>query len=476
MTDLLSQYSSILKTNYENAMLKKEQSGFYVQIKQLKEILVNIEKTLISGDEKDKITLNILYVLANSYHHSSANYVEENKYFELACLLQEKTRHLSDPDYALVLKYLSYVYIELGYMKEPIQCAKKALILYENIPNSDLLASSLLKVIGYVYLQNNQFKESENYLNKALQKIAHLSPEIRKESESSINAYLGLLYSATYICGEKANLGVHYALKGLDIINGNELFYKTNNTKRKLSFRVVENKVNLGGIFCRLGKYVDAYNLYLKDADFIMNSSMDTNPHTISKISNAIYTGEYFLRSNNLNKANGLFETVTQDIENKIGENSGFNLTLHVLKAETKIRLGKLSEALNNCLCAFKEDRPNNTNYLKTLLATAYYHAAFIHKKQNNLKQSWTYFKIFFEKMRPLCEIMLSKEKYAALCKKKYFDIRPYDSLTAPNIINECFDKSTLIFSAIYGEEHPFIKDYVLCNETQLYITPTINP
>ena len=465
-------YSNSFKKNYEVSILKKEHNSLYPQIKHLKEILANVETTNISSTIKNDISLNIMYVIANAYHHSTANYIEEKKYFELACQLQEKTKCLSDSDYALMLKYLSYIYIELGYMNEPIECAKKALVLYENIPDSDLLASSLLKVIGYVYLKNNMFHESESYLNMALQKIAHLDPETRRESESSIYAYLGLLYSVTYINGEKANIGLQYALKGLDIINGNELFYKNHNTNKKLSFRVVENKVNLGAIYARLGKYVDSYNLYLKDADFIMSSSLDMSPHTISKISNKIYRAEFFLRTNNTEKADALLNETNNEIENKIGKNSEFNLLVHVLKSETNIRNDKLNEAMNDCLSAFKEDKASKTNYLKLLLATAYYHAAVIQKKMNNYEKSWEYFKIFFDKINILSEILLSKEKYNLMLKKNSFSLPPYIKSSAPFIINECFEKSTFIFSSIYGEEHPFVTQYVLDNYKNYYNFP----
>ena len=78
-------------------------------------------------------------------------------------------------------------------------------------------------------------------------------------------------------------------------------------------------------VYARLGKYVDSYNLYLKDADFIMSSSLDMSPHTISKISNKIYSAEFFLRTNNLEKADDLLNETKKEIDNKIGKNSEFN-------------------------------------------------------------------------------------------------------------------------------------------------------
>lgn len=467
--ELFDTYIHIVKSYYEKHIYT-EYPMIPVLIPHLEAFLQKTKSTKNKEGDKEKWTQTILYMIGNAYYHGSRNFIKEKECFEEVYRIQEKRSYLSNLEFASMLKLLTYVCLELEFTKDSIVYAEKALKLCDKIPKSDLLASSILKVTGFAYLHENNFEKSQFYFKEALLRIAHVDFDVRKESEASIYSYLGLLYSLTYVNGEKMHEGLGYAHKALDMIDGTRLYYKTSKPKTKLSSRIVEHKVNLGDIYCHLGRYQEAYDLYFKDVEFITNNSLDSCTHTISKIITKVGLGEIYLRTNQLEMAKDSLTVSFKETEQLIAKNNGFTLKLATFRAEAYVRLGEFDKAYADCTLAFKQKKENAHNYAKTLLLMAYYHAAVIKYKQGDYKESWKHFNEFFENAKPLYKLILSEQKYQKLEEVKAFEVPAYQNDFPLKSMKQCFNQSTAIFSAMYGKHHPFISDYVMIHDRNTFI------
>lgn len=458
-----------LLENYNDMLKRYHTASFYTSYQKLALLIPHLELflhniTTFKVPIKDKYIQNILYLLGHSYYHGARNFIKERNYFQKVVEIQEKTPYLSDYEYASMLKLMIYVSNELRFADEAFSYGRQGLKLCEKIPQSDLLTVGILKAMGFVYyLNKNDYEKAKSYFEQALQYTKSLSKDTKRETEANIYSYLGLLNCFTYMNGEKLIEGVNYAHKSLSMLNAEKPFHLKQKSQEKLSFRVVEHKVNLGEIYCLLGEYEKAYELYLKDAAFILDNKYDPYVHAMSKILLNVNMGQYYLRTNQLKKAKEQLTDSLKETAELIHANNGFILRLVVFRAETLIRLDDLNTAYEDCLTAFKEEKAEMTNYSKALMLMAYYHAAFIQYKKGNFSKSWEYFNLFFKKCNNLYQTILEDQKYRVLEEKKAFTINLKEM--NQKSLKECFEKSALLFSALYNDTHPFITDYVLKNK-----------
>ena len=464
-TALLDAYVKAIKAYYDTHVYK-ENGKISATLIHLEAFLKNIDTLRLDNMDHNKQIL--YYVLGHSYYHANRHFVKEKEYFEKAYQLQEKTKALSSFDVASMLKLLSYVCLELNLRNEAIAYAEKSLQICDSLPHSEILKSSILKVIGFAYLQENKFDQSNHAFEKALQTIASLDQEVRRDSESSIYSYMGLLYSMTYLKGDKAQKGLTYAHKALELVEGTPLFYQTALPEKPLSCRVVEHKVNLGEIHCLMGKYNEAYERYFKDVDFIIQHTLDQCPHAISHVIARIGTGEYYLRTNQLALAKQCLTELFKETEKLIGKKNSFITKLAVFRAETCIRLGELDQAYADCLLAFNEEKESQTHYLASVSLMAHYHAAVICYRQGKLRESCQHFTDFFKKAKRLYALILEPHVYQKLENDHTFEMLNDHRIPLLTVVKQYFHQSCVLFSAVYGDDHPFVRDYVLVNQRGL--------
>jgi hypothetical protein len=94
----------------------------------------------------------------------------------------------------------------------------------------------------------------------------------------------------------------------------------------------------------------------------------------------------------------------------------------------------------------------------------SHYHLAIIYYKKKDYENALISMRTFFTEMRPLCKAILSPEKYKNLEDLKVFDFSLIQDLKLSNKIKDCLKKSADIYTAIYGDQHPYVKDYVVKN------------
>ena len=130
--------------------------------------------------------------------------------------------------------------------------------------------------------------------------------------------------------------------------------------------------------------------------------------------------------------------------------------TAYLTIIESEIRLDKLKEACRKCEEGLKMITIGNHNYAKLLFGTNIYHMAIIKYKQKDHTLALKYFFDFFTRMNEFCKGFLDKPVYEKLVTENAFE--------NTNDVQKCLDNSLKIFTAIYGENHSFVKSYVAEN------------
>jgi tetratricopeptide (TPR) repeat protein len=136
-------------------------------------------------------------------------------------------------------------------------------------------------------------------------------------------------------------------------------------------------------------------------------------------------------------------------------ENSKLLIYAIFYRIEARITLGKLKEAYEDCKFAIDFKRWNLDNTSTVRRNTCHYHAAIIKYKQKDYIPSLKHFSDFFQSMNEFCRGFLEKTVYEKLQKENAFEIIKDESQ-----IKICLQNSLKIFSAIYGENHSFVKNY----------------
>lgn len=445
---------------------KKNQALVRASIPHLKAFLKTVQTTNLSKKSKDKHTQDLLLTLGYAYMRCSRNIVLERRYFIQAHQLQNDTKHFTDKKLATLLKDLASTCADLECTDESIMYAKKSLKISETIPQSDGLVVENLRILGYAYTYKNDFKQAQFYLEKALKRTAKLKGDARNELESNIYAQLGWLYSVTYITGHKAAEAKKYIHKALELLNGNDIFYgQVLPLQRILPRHIAQHKTTLGSICCMCGDYEEAINQGYREAQFIIDHSLDNCQHHLLKVYIAIGMGEAYLRSGRVEAAKIKFIDALQESEKIAGKESILMVSPQVFCAEAHIRLGDFSKAYDCCLSALKIKTNDSTNYSKLMHSLAHYHAALIKYKQGDARKSFEHFGDFLKEMKIVGESFFDKNTYDTLIDQNVFEIPENKQDLTSNAVQDCLQKSNIILTHVYGPSHPFIRDFILKNE-----------
>ena len=133
-----------------------------------------------------------------------------------------------------------------------------------------------------------------------------------------------------------------------------------------------------------------------------------------------------------------------------------------VFRAEARLRLGKLDQAYEDCQAVLNLVKRGVNPYADLLYSQCFYIAAIVKYKQNDLEKAAEHFSDFFKKIKVFCRSFLDNKVYQDLESKMVFDSVIRATLQDLKL---CCQHSTSIFSAIYGDSHPFVKSFTLKNE-----------
>jgi tetratricopeptide (TPR) repeat protein len=463
---LIEHYVSALKGFYKE-FHKKDYKSLVLLIPHVEALIKNIEVTSLPKDNKDRNTQDVFHVLGNIYSQCSRSPTHEKNYFEKVYEIQKRTHYYSDAEMASFLKNLAYTCMSMEAHTDAIKYATKSLELCDKLPQSNILAFDNYTIIADAYTHKNDFNNAYHTLEKAFAIIKDVDPNLRRESEACILAFMGRLYSETYIAGDNAEKGAQYIFDSLKLIDGADLLFKRSEMpKGKISCFISRHKVIYGIVLCRLGRYHDALDCF-KDSKFIVDNDLDTCPHTFSNSVCQMRRGEIALRKGDLFEAKKLLNESTSALEKLVSKSNAFVFVPYVFSTEVHIRLGELDEAYQKCLATLNIKKTSNTNYANLMIDTLHYHAAVIQYKLRNFKKAFEHFCDFINSVKPISRSILGEARHNELEKLKAFELPSQKNTSLTVAIKNCFQMSTDIFEAIYGKEHPFVRDYTMINNEE---------
>lgn len=471
LTFLLNYFNETEKRAFLDKMLVALKSVYKVNLRQngahnllllthLNALKENLKNIGLSKELKEKYEIELLYMLGNINYKLTNNRILSRKYFLEVLELNKSKQFLSNITITRLLLDLGESCIYSGKLKEGREFCRECAKICITQKGYELLLAESLDLTGVSYSQENNFEKSKEYFEKALHTLTRVEQKLRTKIEAGIYKHLSWLYSKTYMNKPEASNAIKYAYKALDIFNASHVFYKTHpeipieNLKE-----IVRYKEGLGYSYCRMGKYKEAYELGFRDAQYIINHLLNKKYHFVLKGYIYLGIGEVFLRKGNLTAAENYLSKSIQISDKLVGGCDA--LQARIYRAETRIRLGKLVKAYEDCLSVFQMEKTVNHHYFNLMNCICFYHAAIIKLKQGDLKKSMEHFNEFLQNIDIFCKVFLNKEDYENLKIKGVFNQPLCKNNQAKHNIELYLKKCIEIFSTIYGPFHPFLKEYV---------------
>lgn len=428
---------------YPNAKHYSKDSHFLIP--HLKTLLYKIDRIhFIEPIYKDKIISQILLTLGHIYYvWNSYMQIAENYY---RCIL-EKDQYknaLSMYDQAVLYVNLGHALLIEGKYKDGGIYIKKSLELTCHFENPKPLKIMGLALLSLYYAYAKPF--SNKYKEIASQAL-NLLTKPKEPWEFYVQYHLFDIMAGNHLSNPLSPtdilLGRDYSLKSA------ELMGRLHNSPPSIPLRGIESYLVLG----KPKEALELCKILEKQKNIKTKKSGTTTAPDLFFL--RIYS-KVFLRIGELRKAEqqGMYvlNAFRQRQEKRRIADTMENLI------EVKIRLAKLSTAYKYYLHTIDFFKKTNIQNISSKLSilTLYYHAALIKYLQKDIVLSLQHFANFFNTTREFCKKFLKKEQYDELIQNNVFEI-----IDDPQQITWCLYHSLLIFTAIYGPNHPFVKDYI---------------
>jgi hypothetical protein len=261
--------------------------------------------------------------------------------------------------------------------------------------------------------------------------------------------------------------GLTYANKGLALLNNPPLFHKNKNLNPKdfLSadvslYYLGWYKANVAFLYNAVEQYTMALNEGIKEMEFLFSdiSNPHLNLHTTKIISDIEYTHAFLRKGKLLYAQKKLSDTIKKC---KMLRKKALLSRALVYEMEVLVKLFNFDIVYANYkyLASIPCEEREANNYANLLFISCHYHAAVTKYKQEDCELSLKHFSEFFTHMNDFCKGFLDKPVYDKLISENTFEIIK-DKLQ----IQKCLGNSLKIFTAIYGKNNSFVKDYVAEN------------
>jgi tetratricopeptide (TPR) repeat protein len=247
------------------------------------------------------------------------------------------------------------------------------------------------------------------------------------------------------------------------MVGGEVFFHKTPEKLKVVPFFVSELRKNLAIVYSRLGQYdlaLECINevlfLYKKIGE--KGEKGEKGVKLIMREANLkINLGYILLMKNEIAESK---QVLTNAINIKLQIKDFRDLFYaFVWRSEANIQLNNLEEAYNDCQKALNFMQELKSNFNKLMKIICYYNMAIAKYKLFDKAKSLEHFKAFFKLSNEFCEKFLEKSVHEKLLEENVFEFPKNESH-----IKLCLQNSLIIFSAIYGKNHSFVKNYVKVN------------
>jgi len=449
---------------YQLHKLNKNTNHILPLIAHLRSLLDAIENSQIPLDTKLKSEQSILFILGDVYFTYTKNWIKARACFDKLIENHKKGFYeLSLETHAEILKNLGSTYLIANYLQEGLTYVQESMNLCTKHSCSPFVKGDIARMIGVFFRKTNNFIEAKKYLMQAIDEVseAKLLSETEKELKAEIYTELRTLYLLKYLNKKGIQSAEEYAIKALELFSKfKPLYHQTKSLPRNIPCVAARYRWKLGEVYLLHHEDYDAAYNQIQEAEYIMNNRCPEDMHLQSRILGL--QGEILLGRDNYITAE---KKLTESINILSGAfGSGAVWMGNITRAEAKIRLGKFSEGYDDCLHVFnlKHREISCFFYLKYLIA--HYHAAFAKYKLSDYQKSFEHFTDFIKNAEIFCKDFLDNKDYVKLQETGVFNIISYQEKTAQDNIKIFLERSLAIFTAIYNDQHPFVKGYIAKN------------
>lgn len=359
---------------------------------------------------------------------------------------------------AILLLILGAAEVDLGAPEKGIEYFKKGLFLCKSIEGTEILQAEILKMLGVAYGEQETLTKSNQYFAQATKLLDPLDNALTKESLSEIYAQQAFSYSKQHIIPEVGEIIKKYMQQSLELLHATHNLVKAQEKNPVLlTHYVAKQKWRKGQVYNRLSLYQDSL-ISLKDALYIIDN-VPWSDHLLKAEIN-LNRGEALLRLGEVRAAEKSLTDSLKVFERALGPTAPCTWHAKVYRAEAYLRLAKLDLAYADCMGILNSKIIKNTPLSQLLYGVCLYHAAVIAYKQKRYLESEKHFQEFFRNIGPYCQKYLTKESFALLNSQNALAM---DGAKKGDF-RICFEKSLRILTAIYGNNHPFVQNYVALN------------
>ena len=459
MTQMLITISKV----YDDYTTTHQVSRVMMLVPHLNALVNSITHLKVNDVLLHQYATDIYTIMGDIYYKWLKNFVQAKHYFQTVLRQNKIYQTKIEPHkLAILLRNLCAINVVTNYPEEGIKYCNESVAICHTLEDSNMLVAENLQSIGAAYRKTNNFEKARDYLTKALNTLSNTEDVKTKDLKAEIYSQLGLLYLTNYLHLKPANVAKNYYGQMLELAGGSTLYYN-------------ESKPLPANIVCNVGRYRWKYSQFfvyhnydydmgykwLQEAQYVVDTKCPQDMFSKGRILCTL--GEVLLRQNNVVES---AKILTESI-NLIGLVLGTESTWfeNVLRAEARIRSGKFQESYEDSMHVLNLPGIEKNNLHDLRHWTAYYHAAVAQYKLDNYNKALEHFKDFIIHMDSFCKNFLDAKQYNVLVEEGAFIVQIQNQNSEKQNIQTYLDQSLKIFTAIYGVDHSFVKDYINANK-----------
>lgn len=412
----------------------------------------NLEDFSLPLDLKEKVK-QYLWLLGGGIHKTcSNNMILAKQYLSKLFTDDHTTQDIPGNIKAIMLLNLGAIEVDLGESEKSILYFEKGLNLCKKLEETEVLQTEILKMLGVTYADQGHLDKANQYFAQAIKLLMTFADSISKrESLSEIYAQQAFAYSKQYITQDVKEAIKKYMQQSLELLNATHSFRKNQESNTALfTHYTAKQKWRSGQVYNRLCLYQESL-AFLEDATYILDHVSWSDFFLEAEICSDM--GEALLRTGEINNAEKFLTKSLKISQRVLGLAAPCTWHAKVHCAEAYIRLGKLDLAYSDCMDVIQSTThlPNLRSQL--LYTECLYHAAVIAYKQQQHQEAQQHFQNFYQKISNFCKELLPEELLQ----------HTLTTNGSKNFVVD-FQKCLSIFTSIYGNNHPFVRDYVASN------------
>lgn len=449
---------SAINDFYQSAKKNENENTLTLLIPHLNAVINTLQDINISPEIKAKHEVDIYLMLGYINYDIIRNLNLAKTIFET--MLGKNTNHLSPETYAVLFKDLCFASLTMNLLDQSLEYCKKSIVLCKNFDGSEYIIADNLQLLGNYYRRNDNFVKSRASYEQAIKVLSSSKTAGTQKLEAEIYLELSMLYLMHYLNKEEGIDAERYIIKALESLSASEIFYPQKPLPQYIICEAARHRWKYAELLIwRHSKFDEAY-LNIKEAEYILKEKCPNNMYIKGRILGLL--GEIFLRQNKLLESQETLKEAINILSNTLSFQGMW--TYSVKMAEVNIRLGNFDLGYEDSLKVIKNQHIEKSSYYDLKYLMAFYNGSFAKYKLKDYQKSIEHFVGFFNGMDKFCKKFLDKEVYEYLLSRKVFIVLPYNKATALRDIKLYLDNSLIIFTTIFGKEHPFVKDYIKKN------------